>query len=79
MDGFTPLGYATHEGHASVVDELLEARADTNIPNRKGNQTPVWCAACGGHTRVAVALLRARADHTIVGKKGSTDKKGYTH
>ena len=53
-----PLHYAAAHGHGSVVDQLLQARADVNLKDQSGG-TPLDMAKRGGHAEVAARLLKA--------------------
>ena len=54
--GHTPLHWAAHRGHASVVRYLLEAGAACDALTREGH-TPLLEAAHQGHLAVVEALL----------------------
>ena len=58
MDEYAPLHVAAENGHGSVVDQLLQARADVNIKDRWG-KTPLDLANEKRHTEVAARLLKA--------------------
>ena len=64
----TPLHRAAENGHAAVVQELLQARAAVNA-RRRGGHTALHLAQS---TAVANALLAAGIDHTISCRKGLT-------
>jgi len=59
--GGTPLQIAAWQGHAAAARTLLEARADPNAPNTKG-ETPLYSAALMGHRQTAQVLLDRGSD-----------------
>ncbi|XP_028299862.1 oxysterol-binding protein-related protein 1 isoform X3 [Gouania willdenowi] len=63
--GWTPLHLACYFGHKSVVEELLEAGADVNLPNNIGD-TPLHKAAFTGRKEVVMLLLRYDACATVI-------------
>jgi ankyrin repeat protein len=67
----TPLCAAASWGHGDVVDALLEARADPNLPERDGF-TPLLWAAAGGWERCATSILDAGGDPTRPDDHGRT-------
>lgn len=62
--GKRPLSAAAERGHAAIVDLLLEAGAEPNLP--EGPNCPrgyaLWAAAHFGHFEIAERLLQAGAD-----------------
>jgi len=73
-DGGTPLQIAGWQGNHSIAKLLLEASADANAPNAKG-QTPLYSAALQGHKTSVQVLLEAGADAnkvTLVGTRPVT-------
>ena len=52
----TPLGYACAEGHADIVELLLDNHATFEVG--KPNSAPLWTAAYQGHANVVDLLLR---------------------
>jgi len=62
--GKGPLSAAAERDHGSIVNSLLDAGADPNLP--EGGNCPrgyaLWAAARFGHRTVAMALLDASAD-----------------
>jgi ankyrin repeat protein len=67
----TALLLAADEGHADVVQVLLNRKADVNTRNRNG-QTPLMLAAAGGHLEVVRALLAHGADVTVQDRFANT-------
>jgi ankyrin repeat protein len=61
--GLTPLIVAIDEARFLVVDCLLTAGADVNLPDKEGN-TPLHYAARKGFRQVVEGLLRKGADPT---------------
>lgn len=71
MRGATMLMNAAHEGHADVVQVLLDAGGGVDAASPTG-WTALMCAAGQGHREVAHALLRAGADATLRNAQGRT-------
>ncbi|KAM9372619.1 ankyrin repeat and SAM domain-containing protein 3 [Phaethornis superciliosus] len=59
--GWTPLMYASYIGHDTIVDLLLEAGVNVNIPTPQG-QTPLMLASSCGNESVAYCLLQQGAE-----------------
>ena len=55
--GWTPLHYATFEGHIEVCEALLEAGAKVDEPDNDG-KGPLMLAAQEGHGLLVETLLR---------------------
>ncbi|XP_029905484.1 oxysterol-binding protein-related protein 1 isoform X2 [Myripristis murdjan] len=63
--GWTPLHLACYFGHKNVVEELLKAGAEVNLPNNMGD-TPLHKAAFTGRQEVVMLLLRFGACATVI-------------
>ena len=63
-DGKTALVVAALAGNETIVDQLLDARADVNLRTKDG-QTALMGAAVNGSTRVANMLLSRGADFSV--------------
>lgn len=60
--GYTPLIYAAREGHADVVELLLQLGADANAATKSGGACALHRAAYMGHLQVVSLLLAAGAE-----------------
>jgi ankyrin repeat protein len=66
-NGYTPLAKAATAGHVSVVETLLEYKADPNLPNKnKPFDCPLGIAAEGGHVEICQLLLAHGAKHNYL-------------
>ncbi|XP_076009128.1 oxysterol-binding protein-related protein 1 isoform X2 [Genypterus blacodes] len=63
--GWTSLHLACYFGHKDVVEELLKAGADVNLPNNIGD-TPLHKAAFTGRKEVVMLLLHYDACATVI-------------
>ena len=70
--GLTPLLFALREGHAQVVDALLDAGADVNQPRPGDGTTPIIQAAINGHWDLVLHLLDRGADVKRASVHGTT-------
>ncbi|XP_034036345.1 oxysterol-binding protein-related protein 1 isoform X2 [Thalassophryne amazonica] len=63
--GWTPLHLSSYFGHKDVVEELLKAGADVNLPNNIGD-TALHKAAFTGRKEVVMLLLHYDACATVI-------------
>ncbi|KAL8889355.1 MAG: hypothetical protein Q9192_006031 [Flavoplaca navasiana] len=59
--GYSPLIWAARNGHVSVVQLLLDRRADISAKNHEGVTALYWAANCG-HSDTVDLLLRNKAN-----------------
>jgi ankyrin repeat protein len=79
-DGFTLLGLASYFGHRAVVELLLEAGADPNVPSANAFQvTPLHSATAISNLEVAELLVRAGADVNAKQRSGVTPLHSAAH
>ena len=72
--GYTPLHEATANGHATVLDYLLDKGGDVNCRANSG-YTPLHLAASSGHVECVKVLLKHNADISITDEFGKTPKQ----
>lgn len=65
-EGWTALHYACYQGHALIVETLLEGRAEVNRTNDPGFSA-LFYAAQRGHIDICSMLLEKGADPSITG------------
>jgi ankyrin repeat protein len=70
-NGFTPLQHACTEGHASIVQLLVNEGANPNVRNIDG-ETALHLAASIGYQHCAEALIAAGARTSLKTKAGKT-------
>jgi ankyrin repeat protein len=71
-DGMSALWIASQNGHANVVELLIENNAELNAKRTTDNRTALWMAAQNGHTDVAKLLIENGADLDIKATDNST-------
>ena len=59
--GNTPLMFAAHKGHVSIVKYLLSKGANPSFGNDH-DQYPLHCAVAGHHKDIVILLIKAGAD-----------------
>jgi ankyrin repeat protein len=72
LGGYTPLHYASREGHVNCVAMLLEHGSDVAAVTTAGRATPLHRAAFTGRLDVIAMLLDANADASAVDADGET-------
>ena len=70
-DGWTALMVAAQNGHARVVDQLLDNKADTEVQSKKGS-TALMIAAHNGRVPVVKQLLDNKANIEVQNEDGWT-------
>ena len=65
--GGTALHFAASKGHLSVVELLVDNKADLNTRNNKG-WTPLISASSGGHLEIVELLIESGADVNALGQ-----------
>lgn len=70
-ENFTPLLRASMNGHTDCVEALINAGANVEAQNVRGN-TALIGAAFGGHDKIVELLLQAGADVNLPNKRNET-------
>ena len=68
----TALHIAAYDGHTAIVQDLLNARAQTEVYDSTYKSTPLHHAAIQGHSHIVQLLLNARANTKAVNQFGET-------
>lgn len=71
-DGSTAISWAVYQDDEAMVDLLVRAGADINVPNDFHNVTPLSLACENGNSKVVSTLLAAGADPNIARRTGET-------
>ncbi|KAK3913192.1 Integrin-linked protein kinase [Frankliniella fusca] len=69
--GFSPLHWASKEGHYKIAELLIQRGARINATNR-GDDTPLHLAAAHGHREIVHMLLRNKADINFTNEHGNS-------
>ncbi|KAJ8028714.1 Integrin-linked protein kinase [Holothuria leucospilota] len=69
--GFSPMHWASKEGHLNIVDMLISRGAKINSTNM-GDDTALHLAAAHGHREIVMKLLQCKADLNAVNEHGNT-------
>lgn len=69
--GFSPLHWASKEGHSKIAELLIQRGARINATNR-GDDTPLHLAAAHGHREIVHMLLRNKADINFTNEHGNS-------
>ncbi|WP_291992077.1 ankyrin repeat domain-containing protein [Candidatus Accumulibacter sp. ACC003] len=69
--GWSPLIYATFNGHKTTVEYLLSKGANVNAKTENGS-TALLFAARFGHQEIVTLLLKNQADPNIANESGAT-------
>lgn len=65
-DGWTPLHYASRNGHLKIVKKLIKYQANANVQNNFGN-IPIYFAGSHGHLEIVKELI----DHSDLSIKNN--------
>ena len=68
---YTPLHYAAEYGHLSIVEYLVNQKADINAKD-ENDHTPLHFAAENGHLSVVEYLINQKVDINAKNKIGET-------
>nr|CAB3256043.1 integrin-linked protein kinase-like [Phallusia mammillata] len=68
---FSPLHWASREGHLHIVDILINRGARVNSANM-GDDTPLHNAAQMGHLEIMKKLIKQKADVNAINEHGNT-------
>lgn len=74
FSGYTPLHWATDNGHSDAVALLLERGASVNVQNESGD-TPLHVAALFGHKSIIQILVDAGANLKVKNENNQTPKE----
>ena len=77
--GNTALLYATREGHADVVEALVDGGADIDHVSGGDRTSPLLIATLNGHFDLAMSLLEKGADPTLQSAPGATALYAAVH
>ncbi|XP_071846977.1 scaffold protein ILK-like [Apostichopus japonicus] len=69
--GFSPMHWASKEGHLNIVDMLISRGAKINSTNM-GDDTALHLASAHGHREIVMKLLQCKADLNAVNEHGNT-------
>lgn len=69
-NNFTPLHSAAMQGHASVCERLLRAKAGVNVQTDPQGYAPLHSAAFAGHVDTIRVLLAHGADRLLLNYRG---------
>ena len=70
QDGQTPLIIASRSGYSDIINMLIKAGADVNMPAPNG-ATAAFAAAVGGHSEALKLLIEKGADLELWGQNAS--------
>ena len=75
-EGYTMLAYATHHGRVQIVDILLRAGANPNIPTYGELNTPLHLAVDSNFRKIQDLLIDTFADESQQNRHGLTPWQG---